>query len=72
MALYKIVRDGGPYKMGTFVEDIDEELVQPTTIIEGKAMYSYGIALPRKDILDYAVRIQSRGLDRQSLQVLRG
>ena len=73
MRLFKVIRDNKFYKLGTYLEGLDDEFVQPVTLVEGKAMYPYGFSYPLKVVQDFVIEVRSSGpVDRRSVEVARG
>ena len=69
MALMRVIRPNDFYKVGTFLEEIGMNMVQPVRMLEDegvlRAEANYGFAVPRPKIEDYAIQIMRRGLDKK-------
>lgn len=64
MALYRVVRQNPYFKPGSWLRDSDPGFVQLTVMTnEGVSGYQ-GIMVPLKEVREYTVRIQRRGLDK--------
>lgn len=68
MSLYVVISPNGPYKRGTYVEEVENGMVQPVQMVADNGrwipMYHYGIVLPLPSVRDGLLHVQSKGLDK--------
>lgn len=73
MSLYIVVRDNPYWPLKTYVEDIDDRHVQAHTMQKTedgawRPFYPYGLLIPRSEVQDCLLRIQSKGADEEGIR----
>lgn len=65
--LYKVIKDGGPFKLGAFVEEGDDGMVQEVYARQEGGRLKLGgykgLVFPMSVARHYLFRVQSGGLD---------